>query len=79
MILPLDADTVDIIIRQIFPRVGLYRKVWHILIEKDDALVFAAYDRFHPDCVWVSRSVGEDLLKQLVEDQVIREYKLVDW
>ncbi len=53
VVLPLDADTPELIKRQILPRVGIRNRVIHLPIEKGGKLVFAAYDPFDPDCVWI--------------------------
>jgi hypothetical protein len=74
VIIPLDADTTEILLKRVLPRVGLRARVTHIQIEKEGKLLFGAYDNFDADCVWFHSSVGTEFLDSLVACAAIRKY-----
>lgn len=74
LILPLDDDTVDEITRCILPRIGLRRRVHHVLLEKAGTLVFASYDWFHEGMAWVTKDIRTGVLDDLVEQGVLKSY-----
>lgn len=59
------------------PRTG----VLHVQIAWEEMLVLGAYDLDHwgPGGTWISASVGEDLMRQLVSRGAIASYRRVDW
>jgi hypothetical protein len=76
VIIPLEADTKDAIIQNILPRIGIRTRVVHVQITKRGKQVFAAYDNFDPDCVWLRPIVSGELIDQLVREKVIRSYRV---
>jgi hypothetical protein len=52
--------------------------VTHVQIERHGSLVFAAYDNFHPDCVWVVGRINEQILEDLREAGILSAYKHVE-
>lgn len=46
----------------------------HIQIEKDDQLQFAAYDNFHPKCIFFGTGVKQAVLESLVSQGITRPY-----
>lgn len=72
-ILPLEPETVEWIVRRILPRVGIHHRVWHVCIEKEGTLQFAAFDNF--EFPFVGDAVPEVLLKDLVERGVLKSYR----
>jgi hypothetical protein len=51
VILPVEADTKDVLVQHILPRIGLRTRVVHVEFAKAGKIVMAAYDNFDPDCV----------------------------
>lgn len=77
IIIPLNAETTNHIKRYILPTVGIRNRVHHVLIESGEQLVFASYDWFGEDSVWVSKEVTEEVLAALVESRALRRYERV--
>ena len=75
IVLPIEAETLDRLKRQLIPNAGLRHRVWHVLIEKGGDLVFASYDNFHPDCVWVSDSFPQEVIRSLADQRLIEIIK----
>jgi hypothetical protein len=48
-----------------------------VLIESGGQLVFASYDWFEQDSVWVSNHATQELLDALVVSRVLRQYEIV--
>jgi|SRR5690348_13050416 hypothetical protein len=48
------------------------RTVLHIQIEKSGVLQFAAYDNFHPECIFFGKAIGAELLESLVSKGVLK-------
>ena len=78
IIMPIEVGTKDLIKGKILSQVGLRTNVLHILLEKEGVLVFAAYDTFDPDSVWLSNKADKKLLEELREARIIGGYKKVD-
>ena len=74
LILPLNDRTIPLIERRVLPVVGLAHRVIHVQIQRAWRLVFGAYDNFHPECVWVSRTIGAEFLERLVAEGVLRSF-----
>ena len=74
VIIPLDPDTKDTLLKSVLPRVGLRSRINHIQIEKDGRRLFGAYDNFDIDCVWFDSSVGKEFFDSLVACGAIRSY-----
>ncbi len=77
VILPVEAGTKEIIKQKILPQVGLRQNVFHVLMEKEGKLVFAAYDNFDSDGVWITGEVSEDWLEELLQQKVIKFFEEV--
>jgi hypothetical protein len=78
VIIPIMASTLEIIRKKVLPQVGLRKNVLHVLISKNDKLVFWAYDCFDQDCVGLSLSVPENQVMALCEKGILKEYKIVE-
>ncbi len=74
IILPIEPDTKDILISSILPQAGLRTRIYHVQIQKDGERMFAAYDRFHEDCVWLGAWADEAWLTTLVNAGILRSY-----
>lgn len=48
--------------------------ILHIQIEKNSLIQFAAYDRFHPECIFFGRAVKQAVLESLVSQGIMRAY-----
>ena len=79
VILPLTPDRVAVIERAIKSRVGFKGDtgIIHVQIEAGGEIAFAAYDRFHPECVVVNAMVPISILDQLVKTNILRGYRPV--
>ena len=78
VIIPITAVTLDILRRKILPQVGLRKNVAHVLISKNDKLVFSACDCFHRDCVGLSLVVPEAQVIALCEKTILKEYEIIE-
>ena len=78
IVFPLEESTIDLIKRQVLPKVGLRKRINHIQIEKDGKLVFGAFDIFYPGLVRISGEVSLDFLEALIESKGIWKYKAVE-
>jgi len=74
IILPVEPDTKEILIGSILPQAGLRTRIYHVQIQKDGERMFAAYDRFHEDCVWIGAWADEAWLTTLVNASILRSY-----
>jgi hypothetical protein len=75
VVLPLEPNTTEIILRRIVPRVGIVRNVIHLQIVKEGELQLGAYDNFHPDCVVIGPGVPEEYLETLVQSGLLYNYE----
>src|SRR6185312_14073044 len=75
--IPLTAETKDLIVRSVLPRIGLERHIWHILIGRPFERVFASYDQFDPRGrgadVNLPPAVLDDLLSQGLVERYVRD------
>lgn len=78
VILLLNSASIDYFERNIMYRAGIRSRIWHIMISISNRLVFASYDSFHEDCVWITAEVGTKWLDDLVEAKIIRNYELME-
>jgi hypothetical protein len=78
VILPVEVETKEVIKQKILPQVGLRQNVYHVLMEKEGELVFAAYDNFHPDTVLITGEVPRSWLEELLQQQVIKNFEEVN-
>jgi len=76
-IIPITAVTLDILRKKVLPQVGLRKNVLHVLISKNDKLVFCSYDCFSP-CVGLSLVVPEAQVIALCEKGILKEYKIIE-
>ncbi|UWZ81728.1 hypothetical protein [Occallatibacter riparius] len=76
VVLPLTLDRVSEIERAIQSKIAFsgYRGIVHVQIERNEELVFGAYDNFDRDAVVVDGIPSVDLLDQLVSDRTLRSY-----
>ena len=72
-ILPIEAMTKDIIVRQILPLIGIRKHIKHIHIVRNEKLEFVSYDQF--DFAAVSQQVSESFLGSLLEQHIISGYE----
>lgn len=79
VVLPIETETKEIIKRKIIPQVGLRQNVFHVQMEKGGKLVFAAYDNFASDGVWITVDVSEDWLEELLRQKVIEHFEEASW
>jgi hypothetical protein len=52
----------------------LPRTIIHIQIEKNSLIQFAAYDRFHPECILFGKAVTQAVLESLVSQGIMRPH-----
>jgi hypothetical protein len=64
VILPLELPTVPDIVRAIGGTIP--RGILHIQIEKHGKLAFAAYDNFHPECIYLGDAISAELIQRLI-------------
>jgi hypothetical protein len=76
VVLPLESDTIDEILRAFPQRGGVTTDILHVQIEKDGVLQFGAYDNFCPECVVSWDGVPEPFLQDLVERGIIRAFRV---
>jgi hypothetical protein len=69
VVVPLEPE----IIPEVLPAIGgnVPKRILHIQIEKSGCLEFAAYDRFHPECIVFGRAISRDLIDELVSQGVM--------
>ncbi len=77
VIVPLTNAATQLLVQHVLPHIGLKTRVLHLLIERDEQLVFAAYDQFAPKCVWIAASIGEQFLKERLVERSIKAYHLM--
>jgi hypothetical protein len=75
IIFPLEADTKEIIKQKVLSQIGLRKNIDHILVQKDGKLVFAAYDNFDSECVWIMEEVTEKWLEELHQQDILKSFK----
>lgn len=78
IVVPVTPETVAVLEKRLLPRVGLRNRVLHVQLESGGELVFAAYDQFHPDCVWISETVGECFVESLRECGAVSGYRAAE-
>ncbi len=68
-ILPLEEHAIP----TIFSAFGgtLPRNILHVQIEKHGKLVFAAYDNFHPECLFFGDSIPGEFIERLISNKTI--------
>ena len=76
--IPLVGNNKTLVAHSLLPRIGLRKRVWNVEIIVEDAVVFAAYDGFDADCVWVIASVGETFVQGLIAERHIWSFMKVD-
>ena len=74
IILPLENDTIPLILREVLPEGRIVHKVGAIQIEKDGEIQFLAGDNFQRECVSVGPAVPEEVLDKLVAVGILRAY-----
>ena len=68
-ILPLESATVPDIVRAIGGTIP--HGILHVQIEKFGKLAFAAYDNFHPECLYFGERISADLIERLISNKTI--------
>jgi hypothetical protein len=66
----------DKVIKSLLPRIGLRMHVWHIEIAQNGIKLFGSYDNFDPECVWLDRSFGEEIVQAMLNERIILGYEL---
>jgi hypothetical protein len=61
--------------KSLFTRAGIHARINHALVIQNDELVFAAFDRFCADCVWVTAAVGDSWPLFLKEAKIIAGFQ----
>ena len=74
-ILPVEPETVDYLVRKILHRIGLKRRVIHILVAKKGQLQLESYDNFDGE-IRVGSAVPRDVMQRLLDDRVIRSFRV---
>jgi hypothetical protein len=71
IVVPLEPE----IIPAVLPAIGgnVPKRILHIQIEKSGCLEFAAYDRFHPECIVFGAALSRDLIDELVSNGVLKQ------
>jgi hypothetical protein len=64
------------LIESILPRIGLRTHVWHIEIAQNGMKVFGSYDNFNPECVWLDKSLGNEIVQALLNEKIISNFEL---
>lgn len=72
--IPLDRLQAKRLLRRVTTRVGIHRNLWCIVIHRDRRPLFVAVDGFSEGQVWCDASIGEDVLRRLLERRVIHSY-----
>ena len=77
LVLPLTPVSLPTIKKAIDSKIAFSRNagIVHVQIEKHGEIAFAAYDRFHEDCVVAYPAVSEALLNELVERRVLYSFE----
>jgi hypothetical protein len=73
--LRLTPETVGPIFKQVMAA-GLKRAIVHVQIERNGVLELGAYDNFHHECVVTGPSVSPELLTELKNTKVLRDFKV---
>lgn len=76
IILPLEIETIEPILKQVLPQAKCVHDIDHISIEKNGNLVFAANDNFDSGCIWVGDAVTKEFLEDLLTRRIIKSYEL---
>jgi len=74
IVIPLTAETIEPILKQVLPEGRIVHKVGAIHIEKNGEIQFLAGDNFHRECVSAGAAIREQLLKDLLTSGVLRAY-----
>ena len=75
-IIPLEAETMRLILDEVLPEGRVVHDILHVQIEKSGKLAFGAYDNFHPECIVCWPVVPVSLLDNLVDKGILRTYEL---
>ena len=68
-ILPLEPSVISDIVSALGGT--LPRSVLHVQIEKAGKLAFAAYDNFHPECIFLGDSISAEFIERLISNKSI--------
>ena len=69
VVFPLEPSVAKEILQSLGPSVP--KSILHIQVEKAGVLEFAAYDSFHPDCLYLGKAVTENVLESLLSQGVL--------
>jgi hypothetical protein len=75
VVLPLEAETISLILAGVLPERRVVRDIIHIQIEKEGRLAFASYDNFDPDCIVAWPPISSNLLEELKGNSVLRSFE----
>jgi hypothetical protein len=74
IVLPLETETIPLIMSEILPEGRVIHKVGAIQIEKNGEIQFLAGHHFYRECASVGPGAPEQLLKSLVASGILRAY-----
>jgi hypothetical protein len=74
VVLPLTFENVTKL-KKLLQRIGIRNRVLHIQVESDGQIVLGSYDQFGKNETWISMSVGEEFVKELMHKDIIRALK----
>jgi hypothetical protein len=74
VVLPLEAMTVQPILKVVLPDRRFMDDILHIQVERKGRLEFGSYDQFHPECIVCFNGVSTELLSRLEKSGVIRSW-----
>jgi hypothetical protein len=74
IIVPLETNTIPLILDQLMRSKDVWRDIIHIQIERNGIIEFGAYDNFHPDCVVSGSNISRTLLEKLVSEGAIQSF-----
>lgn len=69
VILPLEGAAVPNVLRALGGTIP--RSILHIQIEKCGKLAFAAYDGFHPECIFFGEPISAEFIERLISNKTI--------
>ena len=75
VVLPLELETVDIILARVPADCWDDLKINHVQIEKEGKLQFSGCDYFDANATWVGDAVPEALLRGLVSQGILKQYQ----
>jgi len=76
VVLPLTQQNLSALEKAVVSKIAFGHKgIIHVQIEKNGKMAFAAYDNFDRECVVAYSAVSSDLLDELREARILRDYR----